>query len=188
MIDPCRVVHSMACHRIALTAKSALFHGILAAHSEPDVEDIHVALVGDFDKAAAEEFLASFYDPQMIPDDLPKWLLQTHPIHDVQSLTRKRSRIDLSVTSKRPRPSDAMNVKEEIMKEEEEEETFMEPETIISEGEVKQEVLDNWTKGSDPVGQRKYHSWSKLPESDMSLEKVQCLVMTSQIQVQYLHL
>ena len=74
------------------------------------------------------------------------------------------------------------------MKEEEEGETFMEPETIISEGEVKQEVLDNWTKGSDPIGSRKYHSWSKLPESDMSLEKVQCLVMTSQIQVQYLHL
>ena len=25
-------------------------------------------------------------------------------------------------------------------------------------------------------------TWSKLPESDMSIEKVQCLVMTSQIQ------
>ena len=175
----------MACHRIALTAKSGLFHGILAAHPEPDVEDIHVALIGDFDKATAEDFLASFYDPQIIPDDLPKWLLQTHPTHDAQSLTRKRNRIDLSVTSKRPRglnfPSQEMHIKEEF--EEEEGQTFIEPETIISEGEVKQEVLDNWTKGSDPVGQRKHHSWSKLPESDMSLEKVQCLVMTSQIQV-----
>ena len=59
---------------------------------------------------------------------------------------------------------------------------FMEPETILSEMDVKQELMDNWTKGSDPLGHRKYYSWSKLPEAEMSLEKVQCLVMTSQIQ------
>ena len=77
-----------------------------------------------------------------------------------------------------------MHIKEEVLEVEDSMgvAAFMEPETIISEGQVKQELMDNWTKGSDPIGSRKYYSWSKLPESDMSIEKVQCLVMTSQIQ------
>ena len=137
---------------------------------------MNVVLVGDFAKGKAEDFIASFYDPRRTSEYVAQWIGLKHQLEDEET--------DAVVASKRPRKADLTSylfIKKEL-EEEEAEPPFIEPETIISEMDVKQEHMDKWTKGSDPIGSRKYYSWSKLPESDMSLEKVQCLVMTSQIQ------